>query len=144
MQDRYRKRYRVPEASGRLRQQIALEAARRIYKALFPPGQEPPQDWLDALSAGDLYSAKRRAAAVLGQRIRPGDLPSDTEVREHLVALWRDSSQLPEPPDEMPDLEPAALIGPLAEHLDRSVIYKLRFEPLEQVKQNPKQQAPRG
>ena len=48
MQDRYRKRYRVPAASGRLRQQIALEAARRLYKTLIPPVQEPPPDWLDA------------------------------------------------------------------------------------------------
>jgi HD domain len=139
MQDRYRKRYRVPEASGRLRQQIALEAARRIQKALFPLGQEPPQDWLEALSAGDLYSAKRKAAAVLGHRIRPGDLPSDTEVREQLIALRRDPSQLPEAADELAEAEPEALIGPLAEHLDRFAIYKMRLEPLEQVKQNPKQ-----
>jgi hypothetical protein len=139
MEDRYRKRYRVPEASGRLRQQIALEAARRIYKSLVPLGQEPPQDWLDALSAGDFYSAKRKAAAVLGHRIRPGDLPSDTEVREQLIALKRDWAQLPETADELPEAEPEALIGPLAEHLDRFAIYKMRLEPLEQVKQNPKQ-----
>jgi hypothetical protein len=139
MQDRYRKRYRLSAASGRLRQQIALEAARRIYKTLLPPGQQPPHDWLDALNAGDLYSAKRKAAAVLGHRIRPGDLPSDAEVREQLITLRRDSSQLSDTVEEMPEPEPEALIGPLAEHLDRFAIYKMRLEPLEKVKQNPKQ-----
>jgi predicted HD phosphohydrolase len=139
MQDRYRKRYRVPAASGRVRQQIALEAARRIYKTLFPAGHEPPQDWLDALSTGDLYAAKRKAAAVLGHRIRPGDLPSDAEIREQLLTLRRNSSQPAETADEMPEPEPEALIGPLAEHLDRFAIYRMRLEPLEEVKLNPKQ-----
>ena len=28
---------------------------------------------------------------MLGQRIRPGDLPSDAEVREQVIALQRES-----------------------------------------------------
>jgi hypothetical protein len=122
-----------------LRQQIALEAARRIYKTVFPPGQETPQYWLDTVSTGELYSAKRKAAAVLGHRLRPGDLPSDAEVRQQLIALRRDTSQPSDPAEEIPEPEPEALIGPLAEHLDRFAIYKMRLEPLEEVKQNPKQ-----
>jgi predicted HD phosphohydrolase len=122
-----------------VRQQIALEAARRIQKTSFPPGQELPQDWLNVLSAADLYGAKRKAAAVLGHRIRPGDLPSDSEVREQLIALKRDSTQTSDSAEELAEPEAEALIGPLAEHLDRFAIYKLRLEPLEEVKQNPKQ-----
>lgn len=139
MHDRYRKRYRLPAASSRLRQQIALEAARRIYKTLIPPGQEPPPDWLDAASTGDLYAAKRKAVAVLGHRIRPGDLPSDAEVREQLIALRRDPGEHFPASEASPEPEPEALIGTLAEHLDRFAIYKMRLEPLEAVKQNPKQ-----
>jgi HD domain len=139
MQDRYRKRYRVPTASFRLRQQIALEAARRLYKTLISPGQEAPRDWLDAATTGDLYTAKRKAAAVLGHRIRPGDLPSDTEVREQLIALSRDPGQASERALDPPQSEPEALTGALADHLDRFAIYKMRLEPLELVKQNPKQ-----
>src|SRR5262249_21290990 len=122
-----------------LRQQIALEAARRIYKTVFPPGQETPQDWLDTVSTAELYSAKRKAAAVLGHRLRPGDLPSDAEVRQQLIALRRYTSQPTDPSEECPSPEPQALIGPVAEHLAGFAIYKIRPEPLEEVKQNPKQ-----
>jgi hypothetical protein len=139
MQDRYRKRYRLPAATGRLRQQIALEAARRIQKTLIMPGQKPLADWFAALSTGDLYSAKRKAVAVLGHRVRPGDLPSDSEVREQLVALWREPSPSSGEAALVPEPEPAAEIGTLAEHLDRFAIYKMRLEPLEEVKQSPKQ-----
>ena len=119
MQDRYRKRYRLPAASSRLRQQIALEAARRIYKTLIPPGEEPPPDWLEAAGPSDLYNAKRKAAAVLGHRIRPGDLPSDAEVREQLIALRRDPSQSSEEADDLPEPEPGGLLPSLAEHLEK-------------------------
>ena len=44
-----------------------------------------------------------------------------------------------EQPIDMPEPEPDAPIGSLAEHLDRFAIYKMRLEPLETVKQNPKQ-----
>src|SRR5262245_26301720 len=104
MQDRYRNRFRVPPATGRARRQIALEAARRLFPVLVPNGEEVPPGWLDRASASDYYLVKRRAAAVLGHRIRPGDLPSDDEVREHLVRLWRDrdraSDDIETPPDE--------------------------------------------
>ncbi len=139
MQDKYRKKYRLSAASGRLRQQIALEAARRIFKTLFPAGDEPPSDWLEAAGPSDLYAAKRKAAAVLGHRIRPGDLPSDAEVREQLIALRRDPNHASAEADDLPEPEPETLPASLAEHLDRFAIYKMRLEPLEQVKQNPKQ-----
>jgi hypothetical protein len=75
---------------------------------------------------------------VLGHRVRPGDLPSDAEVREQLVTLARSRSGpafratgQPEPEHEAgPDL--------LGDHLDRFAIYKMRLEPLEAIKQNPR------
>jgi len=136
MHDRYRNRYRVPTPSTRLRQQIALEAARRLYATLIPKGMEPPPDWVDAASSSELYLAKRKAAAVLGHRIRPGDLPSDAEVREQVIALQRNSGGVPEPPDDVPEPEPGAAPPSLAEHLDRFALYKMRLKPLESVKQN--------
>ena len=142
MQDRYRSRYRVPSATNRLRMQIALEAARRLYAAIVPKGEEPPAQWLDASSTHDYYVAKRKAAAVLGHRIRPGDLPSDDEVREQLVSLWRDATggrdTVEALPDERGDDEVACSVPLLAEHLDRFAIYRMRLEPLESVKQNPR------
>jgi predicted HD phosphohydrolase len=138
MQDRYRNRYRVPPASDRVRRQIAREAARRVFGALVPPGTDRTPNWLDLASPNELYLAKRKAAAVLGHRIRPGDLPSDSEVREAMVCLERESSGEPGPPDTTP--EPAADTVPLsiADHLDRFALYRMRLEPLETVKQNPK------
>jgi HD domain len=138
MHDRYRSRYRVPAASARLRQQIGREAARRLFAEIVPKGEEPAPGWLDAIGTNEYYSAKRRAAAVLGQRIRPGDLPSDAEVREHLIALWRDPGNRSETADTMPEPEPDHTIASLAAHLDRFAVYKLRLVPLESVKQNPK------
>jgi len=142
MQDRYRSRYRVPSATSRIRRQIALEAARRLFPAIAPKGAEPPPGWLDAASTSDYYLAKRKAAAVLGHRIRPGDLPSDDEVRDQLVLLWRDSDGGKEPPespsDQEDDEESACAVAAMAEHLDRFAIYKMRLQPLESVKQNPK------
>jgi hypothetical protein len=138
MHDRYRSRFRVPTASSRLRQQIAREAARRLFAEIVQKRVEPAPGWLDAISTNDYYSAKRRAAAVLGQRIRPGDLPSDAEVREQMIALWRDSENPSETADTMPEPEPGEAIASLAAHLDRFAVYKLRLQPLESVKQNPK------
>ena len=138
MHDKFRNRYRIPAASDRLRRQIAIEAARRLYGTLVPVGSEPSPGWLDLATPNDLYVAKRKAAAVLGHRIRPGDLPSDPEVREQLISLSRESSATPDPADAMP--EPAADAVPLslADHLDRFALYKMRLLPLESVKQNPK------
>jgi hypothetical protein len=137
MHDQFRKRYKVSPASARLRQQIALEAARRLFDAIGPKDEEG-LGRLDEAGAGDYYTAKRKAAAVLGHRVRPGDLPSDSEVREQLLALARSRSgpafRAAEPPE--PDDESG--IESMADHLDRFAIYKLRLEPLETVKQNPK------
>jgi len=128
----------VPAGSSRLRQQIALEAARRLFGTLIPKGMEPPPDWLDAASPNEYYLAKRKAAAVLGHRVRPGDLPSDAEVREQVIALQRSSGGLTEPPDDIPEPEPGFAPASLAERLDRFALYKMRLEPLESVKQNVK------
>ncbi len=143
MQDKYRGRYRIPNASGRVRMQIALEAARRLYPRIVPKGEDPPPGWLDTATTNDIYVAKRKAAAVLGHRIRPGDLPSDDEVRDQLVSLWRDStagkdvSEISGEDDDLGDMEPR-VVSSMADHLDRFAIYRMRLEPLESVKQNPK------
>ena len=139
LHDKYRKRYRLQAASARLRQQIAREAARRLYKTLLPPGEEPRPDWLEAASTHDLYAAKRKAAAVLGHRLRPGDLPSDVEVREQLIAIARDPAETTQDGYSQPEPSPEDDIGSLAESLDRFAVYKMRLEPLETVKLNPKQ-----
>lgn len=137
MHDRFRKRYQAPAASARVRQQIALEAARRMYETIGPREGDAAATLRDA-SEGEYYAAKRKAAAVLGHRVRPGDLPSDSEVREQVIALARTRSgqtQLAEPADD-PDSEP--IVEQLADHLDRFALYKLRLEPLQTVKQNPR------
>jgi hypothetical protein len=140
MYERYRNRYRVPAASARVRQQIALEAARRLYPRLVPRGEEPGPNWLDAASREELYVAKRKSAAVLGHRIRPGDLPSDSEVREQLIALRNAADHSLEPLRDEPAPEPDSERAPLsfADHLDRFAIFKMRLGPLESVKQNAK------
>ena len=139
MYDKFRKKHRVAAGTARTRQQIALEAARRLLEQF--PGDEaaPPLDRLADAGESDYYSAKRKAAAVLGHRIRPGDLPSDDEVRDQAVVLWKtqtnrdDEDDQPEPdPDEA---EPPAT---LAEALDRFEVYRLRLMPLEAVKQDPR------
>jgi len=138
MHDRYRSRFRVPKASNRLRAQIALEAARRLYPAIAPKDEDSSRSWLDAAGANDLYAAKRKAAAVLGHRIRPGDLPSDDEVREQLVSLWRGATDDGGPETSQDDEEVSTGVAAMADHLDRFAIYKMRLEPLESVKQNPR------
>lgn len=135
--DKFKKRYRVPPGSERLRRQIAVEAARRL-SAAAEGGPEALSTWLESLAPGELYTAKRKAAAVLGHMVRPGDLPSDTEVREELVALIRSqragNTASGPPVDDAED----GTIAALADHLDRFAIYKLRLEPLETVKQDPR------
>lgn len=130
MQDRYRKRYRLAAASTRARGQIALEAARRLVAA----GRDNDK-MDDEPRPSDYYAAKLAAAAVLGQRVRPGDLPSDSEVRQHMLELKKDGEVESETPLEPAPTTPAAS---LAQYLDRFAVYKLRLEPLEAVKQNPK------
>jgi hypothetical protein len=137
MHDKFKKRLQAPRATERVRHQIAVEAARRLYEAVGPKSGDPLGRLRDA-SEGDFYTAKRKAAAVLGHRVRPGDLPSDSEVREQVVALARSRSGTPEgdeppPPEPEPDAAPAVM----ADHLDRFAIYRMRLLPLEPVKQSP-------
>lgn len=129
--EKYRKRLRAPQAGDRLRRQIATEAARRLLPRLCAAGQGGD---LSELTETELYTAKRHAAAVLGHRIRPGDLPSDSEVREAALALRRDQPAN-QPPSE-PEPEPTATPIRMADHIDRFAIYRMRLEPLESVKQN--------
>ncbi len=129
IQDRYRKRYRTGSIGSRARGQIALEAARRLIASGISEVDDPRPN--------EYYAAKVSAAAVLGQRIRPGDLPSDSEVRAHLLELLRDPAAADDR-SEQPEPLPEQTIPTLAERLDRFAVYKLRLEPLEQVKQNPK------
>jgi HD domain len=138
MHDRYRNKYRVPKATNRLRAQIALEAARRIYPTIAPADGGSAEGWLDAAGPNELYVAKRKAAAVLGHRLRPGDLPSDDEVREQLVSLWRGSTGLDEAPEAGEDEEEPAAVASMADHLDRFAIFRMRLLPLESIKQNPR------
>ncbi len=86
--DKYKKPFRANPDSGRRRRQIALEAARRMFDAIGPDLAEET-GWLKDATAGDYYTAKRKAAAVLGHRVRPGDLPSDSEVRRR-SSRWLD------------------------------------------------------
>jgi hypothetical protein len=138
MYDKFKKRHQVPKASERVRRQIAVEAAKRLFEALGP-GTDDPLGRIREASEGELYTAKRKAAAVLGHRVRPGDLPSDSEVREEVIALVRShpggvlttERAQPEPADE-------GGLAVLADHLDRFAIYRMRLLPLESVKQNPK------
>src|SRR5919106_1034672 len=107
MHDQFRKRYKLTAASARLRQQIALEAARRLFDAIGPKDTDaegPGHGWLKEANAGAYYTAKRKAAAVLGHRVRPGDLPSDSEVREQVIALSRARSGAPS--DAVLEVEP--------------------------------------
>ncbi len=138
MHDRYRSRFRLTAATNRLRQQIALEAARRLLPSLAPKNDEPATDWLDKASSNDLYAAKRKAAAVLGHRVRPGDLPSDAEVREQLLAVWRAGEPRASESDMTPEPEEDEAIASLVDHVNRFAIYKMRLLPLEAIKQNPK------
>jgi hypothetical protein len=137
MHDRFRKRFKVSPATARLRQQIALEAARRMFDAVAPRDAEG-LGWLNDASESDYYTAKRKAAAVLGHRVRPGDLPSDSEVREQVLVLARSRSGPAYRAAEGPEPDPEAKLETLADHLDRFAIYKMRLEPLESIKQNPK------
>jgi hypothetical protein len=140
MHDKFRKKHRVPVATERLRRQIALEAARRLLDAAGVEDPSAPLDCLDRTGENEFYLAKRKAAAVLGHRVRPGDLPSDAEVREQLVSLWRSRSDLPDEDDEppIPELAGDEPVAALAEHLDRFALYRMRLSPLESIKQNSK------
>lgn len=134
MHDKYKKRHKVTKASDRVRLQIAVEAAKRMLDVVGP-GPDDPSGRLKEVSEEAYYTAKRKAAAVLGHSVRPGDLPSDSEVRAELIALARSKSGQSDPEDE-PEIGDG--VNVMSEHLDRFAIYRLRLEPLEGVKQNPK------
>ncbi len=87
-------------------------------------------------SEADYYAAKRRAAAVLGHKVRPGDLPSDSEVREQVLELIQAEETEPGD-DEQPQPDDDEPIERMADHVDRFILYKLRLAPLEAVKLNP-------
>jgi hypothetical protein len=135
--DKYRKRYASSRSTDRLRRQIATEAAKRML-AQWGPGLV---EKLGAVHESDFYAIKCKAAAVLGHAMRPGDLPSDSEVREQVLALSRDAD--PDAPLALFDPDaagPAPEAGELAhiaDHLNRFDIYRLRLLPLENVKQDP-------
>jgi hypothetical protein len=133
MHDKFKKRYQAPKASGRVRQQIAVEAARRMLATLRPePGD--PAGRLGEATEAEYYTAKRKAAAVLGHRVRPGDLPSDSEVRAEVLTLSRSNSLNDE--DSGPEDPEHAQLATMADHVDRFAIYRLRLVPLETVKQS--------
>jgi hypothetical protein len=134
--DKYKRRQQAPRADDRLRLQIAQEAARRLYPRVAPESGSGP---LADVSEAEYYAAKRKAAAVLGRRVRPGDLPSDHEVRQAVVALARDRVEADRPgapgPIAEPEAAPSAVPRKLAEVLDRFELYRIRLEPLDAVKQ---------
>ena len=137
--DQYKKRHQAPAGNDRTRRQIAVEAARRMIATIGPEPGDPAQHLRDA-SEGEYYAAKRKAAAVLGHPVRPGDLPSDSEVREQALVLIRDAASDPDAasPDEPPEPGPDETPRRLADHLDRYALYAMRLNPLEAVKQNVK------
>ena len=137
--DQYKKKHKAPRGDDRTRRQIAVEAARRMLPALAPEPGDAPGQLRDAGEA-EYYAAKRKAAAVLGHAVRPGDLPSDSEVREQALILIRSASFDPEadPADDQPEPAEGELVRRLADHVDRFALYRMRLEPLEAVKQNAK------
>jgi len=137
MHDKFRKKHRVAAGSARNRRQIALEAARRLLEQFPGDEAESPLDRLAAAGENDYYAAKRKAAAVLGHRIRPGDLPSDDEVRDQVVVLWKTRAN-PDDQADQPEPDDAESPASLAEALDRFEVYRLRLLPLEAVKQDPR------
>ncbi|WP_406696390.1 phosphohydrolase [Singulisphaera sp. Ch08] len=136
MHDRFRKPHQTPRVTARVRSQIAVEAARRMYDLLaLNPGEVPIR--IGDATENEYYSAKRKAAAVLGHRVRPGDLPSDAEVREQVVFLANSRAGIDPTAAEEEESEEGPTLVAMADHVDRFAIYKMRLEPLESVKQNP-------
>lgn len=93
------------------RNQIAWEAARLVY------GKQEE----------DVQRAKLKVARQICQGpIRPRDLPTNREIREHLRALLVEESEAS---------SPAASVS--ATHLDRFHYFAILMAPLEEVRQNP-------
>jgi hypothetical protein len=136
--DQFKKHRQTPKADDRARRQIAVEAARRMMATIGPGPGDPSGRLRDATEA-EFYAAKRKAAAVLGRPVRPGDLPSDSEVREALLTLIRDAKANPIAPlADQPEPAPGEELARLADHVDRFAVYRLRLGPLEAVKQDPR------
>ena len=134
MHDRFRRKHSEAGPDPRARRKIAAEAARRLYARIGP---EAPGGRLAEAPEAEFYAAKRQAAAVLGFRVRPGDLPSDSEVRAEVVALARSGMPIvPEAAEQAP--APEAETARLGDHIGRFEVYRLRLEPLADVKQSPK------
>ncbi len=133
MYDRYKKRFRSARSDERLRRQIATEAAKRL-RDHGSDGARPGD-----IPAEHFASAKRMAVSVLGQTVRPVDLPSDAEVREQLISLLRSGRSEKEPivEGEVREATPGQSTS-MADHLDRYTIYRLRLEPLQGLKLNPR------
>ena len=135
MHDKYKRRFQAPKGTDRVRRQIAVEAARRMFELIVPGADDPNAHLKDATEA-EYYTAKRKAAAVLGHRVRPGDLPSDAEVREEVITLSRSKAAQNAP--EQPEPEDGGGVAAMADHLDRFAVYAMRLAPLESAKQSPK------
>lgn len=108
-----------------------------MFEAIGPDPEDPEGRLRDATDA-EFYTAKRKAAAVLGHRVRPGDLPSDAEVRAEVIVMARSRAGLPDTDQGQPEPESESLPAALADHLERFALYRMRLTPLEGVKQNPK------
>ncbi len=140
--DQFKKQHQAPQGNDRTRRQIAVEAARRMIAAIGPEAGDPSGHLRDATEA-DFYAAKRKAAAVLGHPVRPGDLPSDSEVREQALALIRDAASTPTPADDQPEPAPGDELARLADHVDRFAVYKHAARPARSG-QAERQVSPRG
>jgi hypothetical protein len=129
MHDKY-KRGRVSRlADARLRRQIATEAARQLLARV---GDGDSKEVRLDLSTAELSTAKRQAVSLLGQRVRESDLPSDSEVREQLLALRRSGAQVSLLVGLSEQLESNPIR--LADHLERFTLFQMRLAPLEFVK----------
>ncbi len=137
--DQFKKKHQAPRGDDRTRRQIAVEAARRMIATIGPEAGDASGRLRDA-TEGEYYAAKRKAAAVLGHPVRPGDLPSDSEVREQALILIRSASFDPDEAeaDDQPEPDLGETPKRLADHMDRFALYRMRLVPLEAVKQNPK------
>lgn len=144
MHDKRKKRYLDPRGQNpgrddeRRRLHIAVEAARRLLDSLnaqFGADGVTP-DHINKASETELYSAKRKAAAVLGQRVRPSDLPDDQSVRIQAKELLQSAQKLQDIDDE-PEPADGEVVLAMADHLDRFAIYEMRLIPLESVKLDP-------
>lgn len=139
MHDKFKRKFRTPKADDRVRRHIATEAARRLMSRFRRP-DDPDAAPAPEPTEAEYYNAKRQAAAVLGHPVRPGDLPTDAEVREQAVRLARDADEDAEDESDAEDEgpEPQPPTGRMADHIDRFELYRIRLEPLQNVKQNPR------